>query len=114
MVPYTIAGAVLYALDRLFRIVSINWRFNSAYIRYIWGTLPQKTTMLAVKDDEEKLVQLRFKKHELAKYLNLYKVAQYYFINIPGVSLLQWHPYSASSGPDEDTIEIHIKGTRHH
>jgi hypothetical protein len=76
----------------------------------IWGTLPTRTTMLAVKDAEEGVVQIRFKKHKLATRLKLHKVAQYYFINIPAVSLLEWHPFSASSGPDELTTELHIKG----
>jgi NAD(P)H-flavin reductase len=52
--------------------------------------------------------------HPLAKCTSQYKVAQYLFINIPGISLLEWHPYSVSSGPDEGFIEIHVKGLGKH
>ncbi len=65
---------------------------------------------LAIKDYENNVVQIRFFKHKLADFLGLYKVGQYVFVNFPGVSLLEWHPYSVSSGPDEQTIELHIKG----
>ncbi len=76
----------------------------------MWGIAPQKTLLLKVKDEEAQLVQVRFQKNSLAKALNLYRVAQYYFVNFPTVNFLEWHPYSVSSGPDEQSIEIHIKG----
>jgi hypothetical protein len=31
------------------------------------------------------------------------------FINFPSVSLMEWHPFSLSSGPNEEFCEIHIK-----
>ncbi len=77
---------------------------------WIWGIVPMKTTLLQLKDEENNVIQLRFPKHKLADLLSLYKVGQYIFVNFPGISMLEWHPYSISSGPEERTIEIHIKG----
>jgi len=73
-----------------------------------------KTTLLYVKDEKNNLIQVRFPKHKLAELLGLYKVGQYLFVNFPGISMLEWHPYSVSSSPDERTLEIHIRGLGDH
>ena len=31
------------------------------------------------------------------------------FVNFPSVALLEWHPFSLSSGPHQDYLEIHVK-----
>lgn len=41
-------------------------------------------------------------------------MGQYAFLNFPGIDLLEWHPFSISSGPDETTLEVHIKGLGNH
>ena len=38
-----------------------------------------------------------------------YNAGQYIFICVPKLSILQWHPFSISSSPDQDTITIHFK-----
>jgi len=94
MIPYAIAAASLYALDR--------------FIRFFWGLWPRKTVKLEVKPGN--CVQVVFQKHPLARY----SIGQYVFMNFPGFSLLEWHPYTLSSGPNEDTAEVHIKGLGDH
>ncbi len=76
----------------------------------MWGIAPQKTLLLQVKDTEAKVVQVRFQKNCIANALKLYRVGQYYFVNFPQVNVLEWHPFSVSSGPDEQSVEIHVKG----
>jgi len=44
----------------------------------------------------------------------MYKAGQYLFVNFPSLSLLEWHPFSVSSGPDERILEFHIKGLGDH
>lgn len=44
-------------------------------------------------------------KHPLAQY----KVGSYVFLNFPGISLLQFHPFTLSSGPYEETLTVHAK-----
>jgi len=38
-----------------------------------------------------------------------YKVAQYIFVNVPAISLHEWHPFSIASAPYSDEIEIFVK-----
>jgi hypothetical protein len=38
-----------------------------------------------------------------------FQPGQYCFINVPNLSLLQWHPYSIASGPSEDKLVFIIR-----
>ncbi|KAJ3012277.1 hypothetical protein HKX48_006355 [Thoreauomyces humboldtii] len=38
-----------------------------------------------------------------------YKPGQYLFLNIPGVSYFQWHPFTISSTPEEGFVSVHIR-----
>ena len=98
--PYALVAAALYVLDRLVRVV--------------WGVIPMRTTLLNLKDEKNQVVQIRFPKHKLADLVGIYKVGQYVFLNFPTISFLEWHPFSLSSGPDENTCEVHIKGLGDH
>jgi len=98
MANYCIAGVIIYVLDRVIRIV--------------WGAFPMKTLKVNYKEGD--LVQIVFSKHYMARWLKLHRVGQYMFINFPTLSALEWHPFSISSGPDEKTVEIHIKGLGDH
>jgi len=93
--PYLLVGAGIYAVDRLYRLLS--------------GLLPTRVKQVTVvqKDD---VIRLRFGKWCLAKY----RVGQYSFVNFPQISLLEWHPFSLSSGPDEPECEVNIKALGHH
>jgi len=98
MVVYTIIALVIYVLDRVIRIV--------------YGALPMKTIKLKSKPGD--ITQIVFGKHFVARQLGLHKVGQYMFVNFPTIDPLEWHPFSVSSGPDETTVEIHIKGLGDH
>jgi len=96
--PYLITTVVLYGLDR--------------FLRMFWGLYPVRATMVRRKAD--RVIQIRYPKHPLAACMNLYKVGQYVFVSFPRISFFEWHPFSVSSGPDEITGEIHIKGLGDH
>jgi predicted ferric reductase len=98
MTWYTIAAVIVYFVDRIIRI--------------IWGAFPMKTIQLRYKDGD--IIQVVFAKHSIARLLKLHRVGQYMFVNFPTLSPLEWHPFSISSGPDEKTVEIHIKGLGDH
>jgi len=101
--PFMATAATCYVLDRI--------------LRALWGLVPQRTTYLRVKDaidPKDKVLQMRFPKNALARLFKMYKVGQYVFVNFPQLGLLEWHPFSVSSGPDETSIEIHIKGLGDH
>jgi len=38
-----------------------------------------------------------------------YKAGQYVFINIPELSLFEWHPFSISSAPHMDVVYVHVR-----
>jgi len=38
-----------------------------------------------------------------------YQAGQYCFLNVPGISSLQWHPFSISSAPGDEVMTFHIK-----
>ena len=45
--------------------------------------------------------------------MDRYKVGQYAFVNFPSLGMFEWHPYSITSAPHEDQIEIYVKTTNH-
>jgi len=92
-VYFAYAAAFFYGLDRI--------------IRMFWGAFPTKTVKLEVISGAVRVV---FKKHFAAQY----KVGQYVFLNFPEIGLLEWHPFTLASGPDESYCEVMIKGLGDH
>lgn len=72
-------------------------------LRLFWGLWPRKTLSISVKGDD--VVEVVLRKHPLAHY----NVGSYIFLNFPGISFLQFHPFTLSSGPYEETLTVHIK-----
>jgi len=91
--PYLVTAAVFYGGDKL--------------IRCVWGLLPKKTTSVDVSVDG--IVRLRFPKNQIAKALKQYQAGQYIFLNVPSLSLLQWHPFSLTSNPESGDDEICVR-----
>lgn len=60
------------------------------------------------------IVQVRFPKNPLTRLFDMHQVGQYYFVNFPALSLTEWHPFSVSSGPREDGVELHIRNLGDH
>ena len=38
-----------------------------------------------------------------------YMAGQYVFICVPGVSRMEWHPFSLSTQPSDDTVMLHAR-----
>ena len=91
---YVLAAAMFYAIDRL--------------VRLFWGMWPRRTLFMLEKGGG--CMQVLLPRHPLAKY----HVGSYVFANFPAVSLLEWHPFTLSSGPNDDYIELHIKALGDH
>jgi len=64
----------------------------------------QPTQLISAKPGFE-ITRLELKKKNGFKY----EGGQYIWLNLPEVSLVQWHPFSISSGPKEDNFTVHIK-----
>jgi len=94
VVPFIIGAIVIYGVDRL--------------IRMLTGYLPVKTVTFRVKNPGG-VIQVRFLKPALTRWLRMYRPGQYVFVNFPKINPFTWHPFSLSSGPDERTGEINIR-----
>jgi predicted ferric reductase len=49
-------------------------------------------------------------RHPIAKY----EVGSYIFVSFVGIAFFEWHPFTLSSGPNDELLEIHIKGLGDH
>ncbi|GAA5984345.1 hypothetical protein JCM5350_001025 [Sporobolomyces pararoseus] len=64
----------------------------------------QRTWITAVVQHPSQVVELQFKKEHLE-----IAAGQFLLINCPEISLMQWHPFSITSAPEEDFVSIHIR-----
>jgi predicted ferric reductase len=90
--PFAITAAAIYGFDMFLRIIS--------------QTYPMQSTLLEVHGD---ITRVRFPKSSFIKKINGYRVGQYVFLNFPGISFLEWHPFSVTSAPKDDFVEVNIK-----
>ena len=91
---YAAVAGFLYALD--------------LFLRYAYGLTPQQQIDLHVLPGD--VTRVRFPKNLYKEY----EAGQYVFLNFPGVNLGEWHPYTLSSGPHQDFLEVHIKALGDH
>ena len=96
--PFLLAGIAVYGLDKL--------------LSALWSLIPCRT--LVFREVGDNVVQVQFPKHWWSKTVGTYKVGQYMFVNFPGLSIHEWHPFSITSGPRDDYVELHIKGLGDH
>ena len=95
---FIIVAVVLYLFDKL--------------LRCVWMLWPRKTLVFKLRSESVALV--RFPKNPITRVLGLHEVGQYYFVNFPELSLTEWHPFSVSSGPREDCVELNIRDLGDH
>lgn len=91
--PFLLTSLIIYGLDK--------------FLRCVWTLLPQRTYVFQNRGDHT--AQVKFKKNPLTKLMGRHNVGQYMFLNFPELSLTEWHPFSVSSGPNEDYVEFHIR-----
>eukprot|EP00978_Attheya_sp_CCMP212_P033940 scaffold139774_cov59-Attheya_sp.AAC.1 len=96
--PFLLSAIGFYALDKI--------------LRSLWTLLPQHTLVFQNRGD--RTAQVQFAKNPLTRLMGRHHVGQYMFVNFPEISLSEWHPYSVSSGPDEDFVELHIRSLGDH
>lgn len=92
--PFIIASILCYATDKLLKMM---WKW------------PKKTTVFEKVDD--RTVHVQFPKAALSSRS---QVGQYVFINIPSLSLKEWHPFSVASGPRDEHIDLYIRALGDH
>jgi predicted ferric reductase len=89
-----LTAVALFVLDRLARL--------------FWGLWMRRTAGVIVKGDD--MLCVLIPRHPFAKY----EVGSYVFVNFIGIAFWEWHPFTLSSGPNDDLLEIHIKGLGDH
>lgn len=87
---FIIAPGALYLLERLLRI----YRANERVV----------VLSCTIMDD---VFSLEFAKEGV--FASPYKEGQYVFLNSPPISLMEWHPFTISSAPEEKTVTVHIR-----
>ncbi|XP_062332180.1 NADPH oxidase 1 [Osmerus eperlanus] len=85
---WVIGPMVIYLCERLLR-----------FIRYMQNVEYRKIVIRPSKVLELQLVKNGFKMD----------VGQYVFLNCPGISPLEWHPFTMTSAPEEDFFSVHIR-----
>eukprot|EP00672_Neobodo_designis_P020154 CAMPEP_0174834522 /NCGR_PEP_ID=MMETSP1114-20130205/4871_1 /TAXON_ID=312471 /ORGANISM="Neobodo designis, Strain CCAP 1951/1" /LENGTH=918 /DNA_ID=CAMNT_0016068433 /DNA_START=58 /DNA_END=2814 /DNA_ORIENTATION=+ len=85
---YMLPGLTVYIIDRLLRMSRSSRTVKSA-------------TATAVGDEYTRL--------DFTGGFMAHRAGQYAYINIPAISLLQWHPFTISSTPGDDVTQMHIK-----
>ncbi|VAH19965.1 unnamed protein product [Triticum turgidum subsp. durum] len=89
---YLTVPVVVYACERLTRTLRSRVR------------LVEKIKV-AVHPHPASLLSLHMSKPEGFRF----KGGQYIFIKCPGVSKFEWHPFSITSAPEDDCVNVHIK-----
>uniref|UniRef100_A0A8B9FR53 FAD-binding FR-type domain-containing protein n=1 Tax=Amazona collaria TaxID=241587 RepID=A0A8B9FR53_9PSIT len=85
---WVLAPVLLYIFERILRV----WRAR------------QKVVVTKVVMHPARVLELQMQK----KGLHM-EVGQYIFVNCPSISLLEWHPFTLTSAPEEDFFSIHIR-----
>ena len=49
------------------------------------------------------------KKHQFSMRGNYNEVGEYVFIKWAALSLVEWHPFTLTSAPEEDYLSVHIR-----
>jgi ferredoxin-NADP reductase len=100
---YITAGLILYAVDHMIRFsrcvgISVNVEYANV-----------------IENGESSVIFLSYKAH-MPSLLSLtkpkpftYEMGQYVFINIPDISIAEWHPFTISSAPNDSIMSHHIK-----
>ncbi|KAJ2158187.1 hypothetical protein GGF46_003960 [Coemansia sp. RSA 552] len=85
---YIIAPGLIYIVDRLYRFGRSRFR---------------RPRILAVIQHPSNVIELKIERRGMK-----FQVGQYIYLNIPSISLIEWHPFTLTSAPEEDVLSVHI------
>jgi predicted ferric reductase len=85
---FTVPG-IIFVLESLRRLI---WRSSSRGITHV---------------QEAKLLPSRVIHLSIRKPISfIYNAGDYVYINIPSISIAEWHPFTISSAPEQESIKI--------
>lgn len=85
---YIAVPGAIYVADRMYRWMRSRFRHPK---------------ILSVIQHPSNVIELKIEKRKLN-----FEVGQYAYINVPSISLLEWHPFTLTSAPEEDELSMHI------
>ncbi|CAG8491507.1 17837_t:CDS:2, partial [Racocetra fulgida] len=85
---YTTTGGIIYFLERILREIRAR----------------QPTQITKVIAHPSKAIEIQFDKPSFR-----YKAGQYLFLNVPAISIWQWHPFTITSAPDDPFVSVHVR-----
>ncbi|XP_033919621.1 NADPH oxidase 1 isoform X2 [Melopsittacus undulatus] len=85
---WVLGPVILYIFERMLRV----WRAR------------QKVVVTKVVMHPSRVLELQMQKKGFRM-----EVGQYIFVNCPSISLLEWHPFTLTSAPEQDFFSIHVR-----
>ncbi|KAJ2775654.1 hypothetical protein IWQ57_000283 [Coemansia nantahalensis] len=85
---YFVGPGTIYTIDRLYRFV----RSRS-----------KRPRILSAIQHPSNVIELRIERRGMD-----FQVGQYIYLNVPSISVLEWHPFTLTSSPEEDELSVHI------
>ena len=90
---WVIAPVALYLFERLLRV------FHSL----------NPSLVTKVVFHQSKVIELQLKKPKWSARGNANEVGEYVFLNCREIAILEWHPFTLTSAPEEDHLSVHIR-----
>ena len=66
-------------------------------------------TYVSHKLHQSNVLEIRFSRDQCTISGNKHKIGQFVFIKIPEASILQWHPFTLTSAPEDGFMMVHIR-----
>ncbi|KAJ2080510.1 hypothetical protein H4R24_003030 [Coemansia sp. RSA 988] len=85
---YIVGPGTIYVLDRLYRFVR---------------SRAKRPRILSVIQHPSNVIELKIERRGMH-----FQVGQYIYLNVPSISMLEWHPFTLTSAPEEDELSVHI------
>ncbi|KAJ2400828.1 hypothetical protein GGI23_001790 [Coemansia sp. RSA 2559] len=85
---YIIGPGAIYVIDRLYRFI----RSRS-----------KRPRILSVIQHPSNVIEIKIERRGMN-----FQVGQYIYLNVPSISLVEWHPFTLTSAPEEDELSVHI------
>ncbi|KAJ2558318.1 hypothetical protein EV175_000846 [Coemansia sp. RSA 1933] len=85
---YLIGPGVIYVIDRAYRFIRSRVR---------------RPRILSVIQHPSNVIEIKIERRGMN-----FQVGQYIYLNVPSISLTEWHPFTLTSAPEEDELSVHI------
>ncbi|KAJ2828870.1 hypothetical protein IWW50_001158 [Coemansia erecta] len=85
---YILGPGSIYVIDRAYRFIRSRFK---------------RPRILAVIQHPSNVIELKIERRGMK-----FQVGQYIYLNVPQISVLEWHPFTLTSAPEEDELSLHI------